>query len=64
MPKIATWCNGHLLNHTSLAQARMVAGYLRGHGWEAVEVYDIGMLVLFSPKYGEIKKGEVTYNAN
>ena len=58
MPIIETWVNGALVNKTHLTTARGVASYLKGHGWQVLEVYDIGKLVLFSPGYGETSKME------
>lgn len=49
--KIRHWLNGKCVNETTLDVARWVASFLRAHGWEVLEVYEVGMLVVFSPDF-------------
>lgn len=52
MPKIERWVNGKLVGSSSLTVSRGVASVLKANGWEVHELWEIGMLVLFSPKFG------------
>lgn len=51
---IEVWVNGALQNPAvNLAVASMTAGNLKQlKGWEVIEAYEVGMLIIFSPNYG------------
>ena len=52
--RIQQFVNGKWTAHSGLNTARTVASYLRSFNWQVWELYEIGMLILFTPGYGEI----------
>lgn len=46
---IQIWTDGHMDIRVSYACAKLMAGYLRSHGWGVRWMPDIGVLALFSP---------------
>ena len=52
---IDIWVNGHKIKQAREEAVRMSVRFLKARGWEALEVYDIKTVALFTPGYGEPK---------